>query len=133
MGIAHATAATAWTALAARVAQSQGVDLYSLGDNLLQRGAEYLAKFNLNGTVEYDPKWYRCEAVLIDGPWQNISYHNFGLRAGIWDISYYEYVVKRGIDSPWLTKAKNSIHEYNTTSDDLPSWGDLLWAPCESK
>lgn len=42
------------------------------------KGAEYMAKFNLNSSVPYGPKWHRCEAMLVDGPWEKISEHNKG-------------------------------------------------------
>ena len=127
---AHAQSGVGWTSLGAKVGESQGADLWSLGDNLLLKGAEYEARFNLNGTVPYDPSWYRCEAVLVDGPWANISYDSFGVNTNhpVWDQIYYEYVVKRGIQSDWVTKAKETIQERNITTADHPSWGDLIWA-----
>ena len=130
--IGHAESGISWTALGARVAQSQGSDLYTLGDNLLLKAAEYTAKFNLNGTVPYDPDWYRCEAVLVGGPWPDISYEKFGINstsAHIWDIIYYQYVVRRNLTGPWTAKAKVAAgFEGHTTSADQPSWGDLVWA-----
>lgn len=103
--------------------------MYGLGDDLLLKAAEYNAKFNLNNTVPYDPKFSRCEAVLVDGPWQNISQENKGVTRPIWDIIYYQYSTRRGLVAPWTTKAKE-VHgpEYNVSSDDQSSWGDLVWS-----
>lgn len=120
----------AWSAYGARVAQTQGSDLYSLNNNLLLKAAEYTAKYNLNETVTYDPKWYRCEAILVDGPWATISNISRGVTAKnpVWDILYYQYVVKRKKNAPWTTKAKKEVVEGHIASNDHPSWGDLIWS-----
>lgn len=126
----HAMSGIGWTAMAARVAQSQGSDLFSQGDDLILKGAEYSAKYNLNETVEYDPKWFRCEAVLVNGPWAEISQDKRGVTASnpMWDIIYYEYVVKRKRDAPWTTKAKETVGpERRLITNDHPSWGGLIW------
>ncbi|KAF7169698.1 hypothetical protein CNMCM5623_002362 [Aspergillus felis] len=127
----HTMSGIGWAAYGARVGQSQGVDLYSLGPNLLLKAAEYAAKYNLNETVEYDPKWSRCEAVLVNGPWATISEEDRGVtnQNPMWDILYYQYVVKRKEKAPWTTKAKESEgFEGAVSSNDHPSWGDLIWA-----
>ncbi|KAL6886752.1 chondroitin AC/alginate lyase [Trichoderma evansii] len=134
----HAQGALGWTAEAARVMQSQGTDVYSLGDNLLLKAAEYTAKYNLGYDVPYDPKFYRCEAILINGPWalpSNISRGVAKPPPKVWDILYYQYVVKRGLHAPYTTKMKHTINglggEGNpgtSSPDDHPSWGDLIWS-----
>lgn len=88
-----------WTALAARIIQSQGTDVYSVGNNLLLTAAEYSAKYNLGHDVPYDPKFYRCEAILINGPWSAPSTISRGLgktsaktqTPGVWDVSAFIY------------------------------------------
>ncbi|KAL5339329.1 chondroitin AC/alginate lyase [Aspergillus crustosus] len=126
----HAMSGLGWAAYAARVGQSQNLDLYSLGDNLLLKGAEYAAKFNLNESVEYDPKWFRCEAVLVNGPWDEISEEKRGVTNinPVWGILYYEYVKKRKLRAPWTSKAKEEEGFEGAASNDHPSWGDLIWA-----
>ncbi|KAK0762677.1 hypothetical protein N5P37_005495 [Trichoderma harzianum] len=134
----HAQGALGWTAEAARIMQSQGTDVYSLGDNLLLKAAEYTAKYNLGYDVPYDPKFYRCEAILINGPWavpSNISRGVAKPPPKVWDILYYQYVVKRGLRAPYTTKMKVTINglggEGNpgtTSPGDHPSWGDLIWS-----
>ncbi|KAG4439059.1 hypothetical protein IFR05_005450 [Cadophora sp. M221] len=139
----HAVTGIGWSALAARVIQSQGTDVYSLGNNLLLTAAEYSAKYNLGFDVPYDPKFYRCEAILINGPWSAPSNKSRGLgktsattkSPGIWNIIYYQYVVKRGLHAPWTVKAKQAYdasggeqRSIGNSQGDLPSWGDLLWA-----
>ncbi|UKZ74950.1 hypothetical protein TrVFT333_002620 [Trichoderma virens FT-333] len=134
----HAQGGLGWTAEAARIMQSQGTDVYSLGDNLLLKAAEYTAKYNLGYDVPYDPKFYRCEAILINGPWalpSNISRGVAKPPPKVWDILYYQYVVKRGLRAPYTTKMKTTINglggEGNpgtTSPGDHPSWGDLIWS-----
>jgi hypothetical protein len=137
----HATSGISWTAQAARTVQSQGGDLYGMGDNLILKGAEYAAKYNLGYDVPYDPKFYRCEAILINGPWAKISNITRGigivdgkLTEPIWDIIYYQYAVKRGLPAPWTTQAKKTYDvaagggEGHQTINDQPSWGDLIWS-----
>lgn len=108
----HAVTGMGWAAEAARVIQSQGFDVYSLGDNLLLKASEYSAKYNLGHDVPYDPKFYRCEAILINGPWEAPSPISRGISASspdVWDILYYQYVVKRGLQAPWTTQAKKAF------------------------
>ncbi|KAL1888438.1 hypothetical protein Sste5346_009555 [Sporothrix stenoceras] len=135
----HAMGGLGWTAEAARTIQSQGTDVYGEGNNLLLLGAEYTAQYNLGYDVpSFDPTFYRCEAILINGPWavpSNISRGISETSPQVWDILYYQYVVKRGINSKWLTKAKQAIdslggeeHPYGSSPDDHPGWGDLLFS-----
>ncbi|KIM98406.1 hypothetical protein OIDMADRAFT_43399 [Oidiodendron maius Zn] len=87
---------------AVRTVQSQGGDLYSIGNNLLFLASKYAAKYTLNYTVPFDRKFYRCEAVLINGPWSEPSPIN---RV----ILYYQYAVRRGLAAPWTTKSQNGL------------------------
>lgn len=137
----HVQVGLGWLALASRVAQSQGYDLFSYATDLLTKGSEYVAKYNLNQTVPYDPNWYRCEAVLVNGPWPNISTVNRGIgnvpssgsvrSSAVWDLLYYG-AAARNIQAPWTKQAKDAFDaaggEVHVTSNDMPSWGDLLFA-----
>ncbi|KAF2032636.1 chondroitin AC/alginate lyase [Setomelanomma holmii] len=130
----HAQSGIGWTAYAMRTAQSQGSDLFSLGNNLLLKGAEYSAKSNLNNTVPHDPNWYRCEAVLVGGPWEKISTNAFGItnRTPIWDLLHYEYTMKRNLSAPWTERARVAEGFEGAAKqpsiNDHSSWGELLWA-----
>ncbi|PYH86189.1 chondroitin AC/alginate lyase [Aspergillus uvarum CBS 121591] len=127
----HTMSGIGWSAYGARVGLSQGVNLFEVGDNLLLKAAEYAAKYNLNSTVIYDPKWSRCEAVLVNGPWEVISAENRGVsnKIPIWDLLYYQYVVKQKATAPWTTKAQDyEGFEGAVSSNDHPSWGGLIWA-----
>ncbi|KAI1344162.1 chondroitin AC/alginate lyase [Xylariaceae sp. FL0016] len=130
----HATGALGWAAEAARTVQSQGVDIYSLDDNLLLRAAEYTARYNLGDEVAYDPKFYRCEAILINGPWSAPSNISRGASSSpqVWDILYYQYAIKRNLSAPYTSEMKAAIDvrggEGSSSSNDHPSWGDLIWS-----
>jgi hypothetical protein len=136
----HAMSGMGWLALAARTSKNQGYDLFSHGGNLLLKGAEYTAKFNLNESVPYDPKWRRCEAVLVNGPWDEISEYNKGISyqtsnglrksPAVWDILYYTSEAQ-GLRNTWTTKAKEAYDKAGgeiVTGGEMPGFGDLLWA-----
>jgi hypothetical protein len=134
---AHVQDGLQWLSMASKVVKNQGYDLFSLDNNLLFKGSEYAAKYNLNGTVPYDPSFYRCEAVLVNGPWANISAENryIGYQDGrtnpaCWGITYYEGL-SRGLDIPWTKRAKDLYDgsvEGQTSPTDFMSWADLLFA-----
>lgn len=136
----HAQSGLGWSAYAARTIQSQGYDIWSEGDSLLLKAAEYAAKYNLGNDIPYDNKFYRCEAVLVNGPWAEISEQNRGvgltngaLSPAIWDIIYYAYNQARKKSAPWTTRAKNKYDEDGgqkaaPKNADHPGWGDLIWS-----
>ncbi|CAH0024842.1 unnamed protein product [Clonostachys rhizophaga] len=133
----HAKGALAWAAQAARVIQSQGRDVYGYGDDLLLKASEYVAKYNLDYDVEYDRNFYRCEAILVNGPWAQPSNISRGITAGAFDlilvmqIVYYQYVVKRGKKAEYTTKMKKAIDAVGgegSGGTDFPGWGDLIWS-----
>ncbi|KAH6887758.1 chondroitin AC/alginate lyase [Thelonectria olida] len=135
----HAIAGLGWLALAARTSKNQGYDLFSYRNSLLLKGAEYTAKYNLNETVAYDSSWRRCESVLVNGPWEDISTNKRGVvyqtSAGvttksppIWDLIYYA-AKSKGLKHPWTTKAKAEYGGEDVfSSNEMPGWGDLLFA-----
>jgi hypothetical protein len=64
-----------------------------MGGSLILKGAEYAEKYNLGHDVPYGPKFYRCEAILINGPWSKIFNIPRGIGAAdrkltepIWDF-----------------------------------------------
>ncbi|SNX85116.1 uncharacterized protein MEPE_03825 [Melanopsichium pennsylvanicum] len=124
----HAQVALGWTSLAAKTILSQGGDMWRDHNNLLLRGAEYAGAYNANRTVSYDPSFYRCEAVLVNGPWQTIANISRGLNRPVYDLIYYQYRQRLRIKSKTIEEIKQlAPSEGHVTSADLPSWGDLLW------
>jgi hypothetical protein len=102
--------------------------MFSLYDSALLKGAEYGAKFNLNYSVEYDPSYYRCEAVLVDGPWVTISSERKGIDRPVWDLLYYSFNRQIGLETPYLAELKGKKEpEGRFLTADSPAWGDLIW------
>ncbi|KAJ6013231.1 chondroitin AC/alginate lyase [Penicillium herquei] len=133
----HVQDALQWTALAARVVANQDYDLFALDNDLLFTAGEYAGKYLMNNTVPYDATFYRCEAVLVDGPWADISainryigYQDGSTAPAAWGLLYYE-ALARGVVAPWSLKAKNvydaSVKDQASPVDPF-SWANLLFA-----
>lgn len=87
-----------WAAEAARVMQSQGwQESYTILDALLLKGGEYAAKYNLGYDVPYDRSFYRCEAILVKGPWAQPSEIKRGIAGNpkVWDVRKHTYYISR--------------------------------------
>ncbi|RAH58816.1 chondroitin AC/alginate lyase [Aspergillus piperis CBS 112811] len=136
----HVQDALQWTALAARVVANQDYDLFALEDNLIFTAAEYAGKYLMNQTVPYDASFYRCEVVLVDGPWANISavnryigYQDGKTNPAAWGLLYYE-ALERGVNVPWTSRVKD-VYDASVKSQASPvdpfSWADLLFAVAE--
>lgn len=136
----HVQDALQWTALAARVVANQDYDLFALEDNIVFTAAEYAGKYLMNQTVPYDASFYRCEVVLVDGPWANISavnryigYQDGKTNPAAWGLLYYE-ALERGVDVPWTSRVKD-VYDASVKSQASPvdpfSWADLLFAVAE--
>ncbi|GLB07790.1 hypothetical protein AtubIFM57258_003155 [Aspergillus tubingensis] len=136
----HVQDALQWTALAARVVANQDYDSFALEDNLIFTAAEYAGKYLMNQTVPYDASFYRCEVVLVDGPWANISavnryigYQDGKTNPAAWGLLYYE-ALERGVDVPWTSRVKD-VYDASVKSQASPvdpfSWADLLFAVAE--
>lgn len=84
------------------IAWNQGVDLFKIENNLLRRGLEYTAKYNVNETVEYDPRYARCNSRLVAGPWPEISDIHRGRLDSWWNRAYEFYRKVKRQDVPWV-------------------------------
>lgn len=54
------------------------------------KAGEYAARYNLGYEVPYDPKFYRCEAILVNGPWSAPSALSRGVSTAtplVYDVS----------------------------------------------
>lgn len=74
--------------------QSQGwEDSYTILDSVVLKGGEYAAKYNLGYDVPYDRSFYRCEAILVKGPWAQPSEIKRGIAGSpkVWDVSQRIY------------------------------------------
>lgn len=78
--------------------QSQGwEDSYTVLDTVLLKGGEYAAKYNLGYDVRYDRSFYRCEAILVKGPWAQPSEIKRGIAGSpkVWDVSNPVTIARR--------------------------------------
>jgi hypothetical protein len=105
----HSKDGIAWAAQAARVIQSQGRDVYGLDDNLLLKGAEYVARYNLGEDVKYDRNFYRCEAILVNGPWAEPSAIGRGVSAGPFDVTCLSPVTLPLVEDLMLITSSDSL------------------------
>lgn len=90
------------------IAWNQGYDLFKYENNLLLRGLEYTAKYNVNETVEYDPRYARCNSRLVAGPWPTISDIHRGRLDTWWSMAYDIYTNVKKQRIPWITKLVES-------------------------
>ncbi|KAI5840862.1 chondroitin AC/alginate lyase, partial [Morchella snyderi] len=105
----HAWGGIGNLAIASQTVLNQGGDLYGLQDDLLLKGSEYLAKFNLNGTVPYDPKYARCESILVGGPWPENSRINQRVEAWVLTMVYNHFIKLKRRTARWTERAFNSV------------------------
>ncbi len=81
---------------------NQGVDMFSYQDNLLLKGFEYYAKFNLEHPVDWEPIVYQGHKFYYPAPSSGNpgSMPNNRILAN--ELVYHHYVDRKGLDAPWL-------------------------------
>jgi hypothetical protein len=84
-----------------QMAWNQGDDLFSLLDNRLLIGYEYTARYNLGYSVPYNASFYRCDVVLVNGPWPIISNTTRGEWRPVYELSYAHYASIKGLSMPY--------------------------------
>lgn len=92
----HATLDIAFTGILCQMAWNQGDDLFGYRDNLVLKGAEYVARYNLGDTVPW------TNATDGDGNVQTqISPLARGTRRPIWTLIYNHYSRVKGLNAPY--------------------------------
>jgi hypothetical protein len=81
----------------AEIAWNQGVDLYGYENNRLLRGLEYLAKYNLNIDVPYEP-YQVCDQSAAESVVSPSG--RGGMSPQAWERSYNHYVNRMGLAAP---------------------------------
>ena len=81
---------------------NQGVDMFSYQDNLLLKGFEYYAKFNLEHPVDWEPIVYQGHKFYYPAPSSGNpgSMPNNRILAN--ELVYHHYVDRKGLEAPWL-------------------------------
>lgn len=92
----HATLVITLIGTICQMAYNQGEDLFSYNDNLVLKGAEYVAKYNLGYDVPFTT--YTNGEVTQDV----ISSIGRGTIRPMWELLYNHYVVLNGIEAPYI-------------------------------
>jgi RNA polymerase sigma factor (sigma-70 family) len=99
----HATLGVGLTAAICEMAWSQGIDLYGYDDNLFMAGAEYVAQYNMGGSVPYTSyTWYYGAPGVWSGSttFTAASPDSRGAQRPIWEMIYNHYARRQGLSVP---------------------------------
>ena len=110
--------------------------MFSYQDNLLLKGFEYYAKFNLEHPVDWKPIVYQGHKFYYPAPSSGNpgSMPNNRILAN--ELVYHHYVDRKGLDAPWLRtmmKLKNVDVLYGlmyTCSDTTTAYVPYPVPPC---
>ncbi|QEE28458.1 hypothetical protein FTW19_10880 [Terriglobus albidus] len=108
---------------ACQIAWNQGWDLYGAHDNLLLRGFEYTASYNLGGQVDFRPDLDRT------GKYKHAVISEPSTLRPIYEQIFAHYHVLRGLPTPNLAKAvERTRPEGPSQGADHTGFGTLLYA-----
>lgn len=85
-----------------QVLWNQGTDMFSYQDNLLLKGFEYYAKFNLEQPVDWTPIDYHGHKFYYSAPSSNAPSSMPNNRILANELVYHHYVDRMGLEAPWL-------------------------------
>ncbi|SDT36333.1 Protein of unknown function [Mucilaginibacter mallensis] len=118
LGIAH-------LADCAEIAWHQGLNLYAYDDNLLLKGFEYTAKYNLGLDVPYTPVIDKSGKYLH----KQISLEGRGRFRTIYEQVYNHYVNRMGLPAPYTQQvAEKTRPEQKGSGGDNVGFGTLLYS-----
>lgn len=120
----HAQLGLGHLAEASEIAWNQGLDLYGESGNLLLRGFEYTARFNLGEDVPF--------AARTDGTGRykarQISTEGRGELRPIYEMVWNHYENRRGLQAPYTRRAAEKIRPEGAPPwADHPGFGTLLF------
>lgn len=103
----HAGLEFAFLAIICQIAYLQGDDLWSYNDNVILKGAEYFARYNLGYNVPFKP--YYSDGVLLS----TIGSDSRGDYRPIWSLYYATYVNDRGFNATYIKEMfeSNDVEE----------------------
>jgi len=106
-----------------QIVWNQGWDLYGAHDNLLLRGFEYAASYNLGGHVVFQPDLDRT------GKYRHRVISEPGTLRPIYEQIFAHYHVVRELPTPNLAKAVEQLRPEGTSQGaDHTGFGTLLYA-----
>jgi hypothetical protein len=107
------------------IAWHQGLDLFAYDDNLLLKGFEYTARYNLGEDVPFVPELDQTGKYAH----QVISSKGRGRLRPIFEQIYNHYVHAAGLKAPYTGKAAAKIRpEGPAKGADHPGFGTLLYS-----
>ena len=120
----HTQMGIGYLAFASVIAWKQGVDLYGAADNLLAKGYEYTARYNLG---DDDVPFERY--VSFEGRYKHskISPKARGRLSPIYEIAYHHYHGRKGLPMPYTLKAVEKKRPERPSGAYTP-WCSLMFA-----
>ncbi|WP_460070676.1 alginate lyase family protein [Streptomyces sp. YKOK-I1] len=113
---------------AAQVAWNQGVDLWGFDGHRILANAEYAARYNLGGDVDFTPDLDRTGKYIKTA----VSATARGSLPPIYEMYYAHYAGVRGLDAPYaeaaIFRGTGGTRVVEGSNDDLPGFGTLTWA-----
>lgn len=107
------------------IAWHQGLDLYGYSDNLLLKGFEYVAKFNLGNEVPFS------ETLDRTGKYhhKSIARQDRGPLRAVYEQVYNHYVNRAGLNAPFTTQAAEKVRPEGPgrPGADHPGYGTLFF------
>ena len=113
------------------IAWHQGLDLYSYDENLLLKGFEYTAKYNLGESVPFTETLDRTGKYHHTG----ISPEGRGKLRAIYEQIHHHYETRAGISTPWVKQVVGKIRPEGAGKPgaDQVGYGTLLFTNDEAK
>ncbi|MEY2869356.1 MAG: hypothetical protein RIR01_1847 [Bacteroidota bacterium] len=104
----------------AQMANSQGDDIYGYNDNLILKGAEYIAKFNFGKLSVPFTAYTNCDNITHTTSADDASRGNV---RPIWERIYNHYVVEKGLTARYVKKARELHYPEGGGGDYDPNSG----------
>lgn len=106
---------------------NQGVDMFSYENNLLLKGFEYYARFNLGYEVDWTPVDYYGHKFFYPAPSSNSPESMPNNRVLANELIYHHYVDRAGLDMPYLRKMMR-LKEVAALTGTLYTYSDTTTA-----
>jgi hypothetical protein len=106
------------------LAWQQGDDLYSLLDNRLLKGFEYIANYNLGGEVPFK-QWTDVTGKYCN--WTVISEKSRGSFKPIYEMAYNHFNRRKGFPMPYTLQVLKKTRPEDFDRDEAGAFGSLLF------
>jgi hypothetical protein len=106
------------------LAWQQGDDLYSLLDNRLLKGFEYIANYNLGSEVPFK-QWTDVTGKYCN--WAVISEKSRGNFKPIYEMAYNHFNRRKGFPMPYTLQALKKTRPEGFDRDEAGAFGSLLF------